>query len=181
MGPKYSYASVLSSSRLAPFLTPPHFSPCYSRSIGYPTNLARLETTSTYIDDLCIATEPRRYRFPQIQGLPRRQLTQVFADEPDEDHPQRPVLIMAACGIIPYNDRRLFVEPEVEIYLSSRRPAASERVTLTQATVLRPVIQRAKLNKKLKYALMRCAFRNTSRRKRKSRASDLRSTRAPSR
>jgi hypothetical protein len=37
----------------------------------------------------------------------------VSAAEPDKVYPQWPVSYLAAYGTVPYNDRRLLVEPEV--------------------------------------------------------------------
>ncbi|KAH8993700.1 hypothetical protein EDB92DRAFT_1796172, partial [Lactarius akahatsu] len=86
----------------------------YARSVWYPADPAKLETPSTYINfDLLYRNGTKtNHRFPPIQGLPRA-LAQVSAAEPDKVYPQWPVSFMAAYGAVPYNDRRLLVEPEV--------------------------------------------------------------------
>ncbi|KAH9058102.1 hypothetical protein EDB87DRAFT_1564383 [Lactarius vividus] len=88
----------------------------YAQSVWYPADPAKLETPSTYINfDLLYRNGTKTktsHRFPPIQGLPRA-LAQVSAAEPDKVYPQWPVSFMAAYGTVPYNDRRLLVEPEV--------------------------------------------------------------------
>ncbi|KAH9053134.1 hypothetical protein EDB87DRAFT_289092 [Lactarius vividus] len=96
MGPKYSHASILSSSWPAQFSII-FLGYRYSRSAWYPADPAKLETTSTYINfDPCISTEPRR-----ILDLPRSKVcpgiwSRKCTAEPDKDYPQRPVSIMMA-------------------------------------------------------------------------------------
>ena len=86
----------------------------YARSVWYPTDPAKLEAPSTYINfDLLYNNGTKtNSKFPPIQGLPRA-LAQVSSAEPDKVFPQWPVSYLAAWGTVPYNDRRLLVEPEV--------------------------------------------------------------------
>ncbi|KAF8266924.1 hypothetical protein EI94DRAFT_1802324 [Lactarius quietus] len=85
----------------------------YARSAWFPTDPTKLETPSTYINfDLLYRNGTKtNSQFPPIQGLPRA-LAQVSAVEPDKVYPQWPVSFLAAYGSVPYNDRRLLVEPE---------------------------------------------------------------------
>ncbi|KAH8991445.1 hypothetical protein EDB86DRAFT_3079868 [Lactarius hatsudake] len=93
----------------------------YARSVWYPADPAKLETPSTYINfDLLYRNGTKtNHRFPPIQGLPRA-LAQVSAAEPDKVYPQWPVSFMAAYGTVPYNDRRLLVEPEISTFVQFR-------------------------------------------------------------
>ena len=90
----------------------------YARSVWYPADPAKLEALSTYINfDLLYRNGTKTdSQFPPIQGLPRA-LAQVSAAEPDKVFPQWPVSFLAAYGTVPYNDRRLLVEPEVGLPL----------------------------------------------------------------
>ncbi|KAN0129145.1 hypothetical protein V8E53_013016 [Lactarius tabidus] len=86
----------------------------YAQSVWYPTDPAQLDAPSTYINfDLLYRNGTKtNSNFPPIQGLPRA-LAQVSSAEPDKIFPQWPVSYLAAYGTVPYNDRRLLVEPEV--------------------------------------------------------------------
>ena len=86
----------------------------YARSLWYPADPANLETPSTYINfDLLYRNGTKtNFQFPPIQALPRA-LAQVSAAEPDKVYPQWPLSYLAAYGAVPYNDRRLQVQPEV--------------------------------------------------------------------
>ncbi|KAH8991481.1 hypothetical protein EDB86DRAFT_1607487 [Lactarius hatsudake] len=93
----------------------------YARSVWYLADPAKLEAPSTYINfDLLYRNGTRtNHRFPPIHGLPRA-LAQVSAAEPDKVYPQWPVSFMAAYGTVPYNDRRLLVEPEISTFVQFR-------------------------------------------------------------
>jgi len=93
----------------------------YARSVWYPADPAKLETPSTYINfDLLYRNGTKtNSQFPPIQGLPRA-LAQVSAAEPDKVYPQWPVSFLAPYGTVPYNDRRLLVEPEISTFVQFR-------------------------------------------------------------
>jgi len=99
----------------------------YVRSVWFPVNPAKLDTPSTYINfDLLYLNGTRTdTQFPPIQGLPRA-LAQVSAAEPDKIYPQWPVSFLAPYGTVPYNDRRLLVEPEVRELPSERERESSD-------------------------------------------------------
>jgi len=88
----------------------------YSRSVLFHIDPTKLETPSTYINfDLLYPNDGTKTdsRFPTIQALPRA-LAQVSSREPDKVYPQWPVSFLAPYGSVPYNDRRLLVDPEVK-------------------------------------------------------------------
>ena len=86
----------------------------YARSVLFHIDPTKLETPSTYINfDLLYPNGTKTdSRFPMIQALPRA-LAQVSSREPDKVYPQWPVSFLAPYGSVPYNDRRLLVDPEV--------------------------------------------------------------------
>ncbi|KAI9439097.1 hypothetical protein H4582DRAFT_2075755 [Lactarius indigo] len=71
----------------------------YAQSVWYPADPTKLETPSTYINfDLLYRNGTKTdHRFPPIQ-----------------------VSFMAAYGTVPYNDRRLLVEPEISTFVQFR-------------------------------------------------------------
>jgi hypothetical protein len=89
----------------------------YARYVWYPSSPAKLETPRTLT--CSIATEPRRVRRSPQFNLPRA-LAQVSSAEPDKVYPQWPVSYLAAYGTVPYNDRRLLVEPEISSFVQFR-------------------------------------------------------------
>jgi len=93
----------------------------YARSVLFPADPAKLETPNTYINfDLLYRNGTKtNSQFPPIQGLPRA-LAQVSAAEPDKVYPQWPVSFLAAYGTVPYNDRRLLVDPEISTFVQFR-------------------------------------------------------------
>jgi hypothetical protein len=88
----------------------------YAKIVLYPVDPAKLETPSTYINfDLLYRNGTKTSsQFPPIRALPRA-LAQVSSKEPDRVYPQWPVSFLAPYGSVPQNDRRLLVDPEVNL------------------------------------------------------------------
>jgi len=90
----------------------------YAKVVLFPLDPAKLETPSTYINfDLLYRNGTKTSsQFPPIRALPRA-LAQVSSREPDRVYPQWPVSFLAPYGSVPQNDRRLLVDPEVNLLL----------------------------------------------------------------
>jgi len=86
----------------------------YARSLLFHVDPTELETPSTYInfDLLYLNGSKTGSRSPTVRALPRA-LAQVSSREPDKIYPQWTVSFLAPYGTVPYNDRRLLVDPEV--------------------------------------------------------------------
>jgi len=93
----------------------------YAKTVLFPADPAKLETPSTYINfDLLYdnGTKTNSHFIP-IQALPRA-LAQVSSREPAKIYPQWPVSFLAQYGSVPYNDRRLLVDPEISTFVQFR-------------------------------------------------------------
>jgi hypothetical protein len=90
----------------------------FAKAVLFPVDPAKLETPSTYINfDLLYRNGTKTSsQFPPIRALPRA-LAQVSSREPDKVYPQWPVSFLAPYGSVPQNDRRLLVDPEVNLLL----------------------------------------------------------------
>ena len=90
----------------------------YAKTVLFPVDPANLETRSSYINfDLLYRNGTKTSsQFPPIRALPRA-LAQVSSKEPDRVYPQWPVSFLAPYGSVPQNDRRLLVDPEVNLLL----------------------------------------------------------------
>jgi hypothetical protein len=90
----------------------------YAKIVLFPVDPAKLETRSSYINfDLLYRNGTKTSsQFPPIRALPRA-LAQVSSKEPDRVYSQWPVSFLAPYGSVPQNDRRLLVDPEVNLLL----------------------------------------------------------------
>jgi hypothetical protein len=90
----------------------------YAKIVLFPLDPAKLEAPSTYINfDLLYRNGTKtNSQFPPIRALPRA-LAQVSSTEPDRVYPQWPVSFLAPYGSVPQNDRRLLVDPEVNLII----------------------------------------------------------------